>query len=130
MAISKKKLDSYLTAVTIPTQWPQSLVITLPKKGSLQQCNNYRTISLICHPSKVMLRIILKRLRPQAEAIIAEEQVGFKAGWSTTEQIFNLRILCATMNYYINANLIHVIQNLHDKASSAVYLNEDNEDWF
>ena len=28
------------------------------------------------------------------EKIIAEEQVGFRAGRSTTEQIFNLRILC------------------------------------
>ena len=41
-----------------------------------------------------MLKIILNRLRPQAEKIIAEEQAGFRAGRSTTEQIFNLRILC------------------------------------
>ena len=41
-----------------------------------------------------MLKIILSRLKPQAEKIIAEEQAGFKAGRSTTEQIFNLRILC------------------------------------
>ena len=40
-----------------------------------------------------MLKIILKRLKPQAEKIIAEEQAGFRAGKSTTEQIFNLRIL-------------------------------------
>ena len=33
-------------------------------------------------------------LKPQAEKIIAEEQAGFSAGKSTTEQIFNLRILC------------------------------------
>ena len=70
------------------------LVITLPNKDNLQQCQNYRTISLISHPSKVMLKIILNRLKPQAEKIIAEEQAGFKAGRSTTEQIFNLRILC------------------------------------
>ena len=37
---------------------------------------------------------IPKRLKLQAEKIIAEEQAGFKAGRSTTEQIFNLRILC------------------------------------
>ena len=42
-----------------PTPWAQFLVITLPKKGNLQQCQNYRTISLISHPSKVMLKIIL-----------------------------------------------------------------------
>ena len=41
-----------------------------------------------------MLKIILNRLKPQAEKIIAEKQAGFKAGRSTTKQIFNLRILC------------------------------------
>ena len=41
-----------------------------------------------------MLKVILNRLKPQAEKIIAEEQAGFRAGRSTTEQIFNLRILC------------------------------------
>ena len=77
-----------------PTQWTQSLVITLPKKGNLQLCQNYRTISLISHLSKVMLKIMLNRLKPEAEKIIAEEQAGFRPGRSTTEQIFNLRILC------------------------------------
>ena len=74
--------------------WTQSLVITLPKKSNLQQCQNYRTISLISHQSKVMLKIILNRLKPHVEKIITEEQAGFRAGRCTTEQIFNLRILC------------------------------------
>ena len=60
--------------------WTQSLDITLPKKGNLQQCQNYQTVSLISHPSKVMLKIILRRLKPKAEKIIAEEQAGFRAG--------------------------------------------------
>ena len=77
-----------------PTPWTQSLVITLPKKGNLLQCQNYRTISLISHASKVMLKILLNRLTPQAETIKAEEQAGFRAGRSTAEQIFSLRILC------------------------------------
>ena len=50
-----------------PTTWIQSLVIALPKKGNFQLCQNYRTISLISHPSKDMLKIILNRLQPQAE---------------------------------------------------------------
>ena len=41
-----------------------------------------------------MLKIILNRLKPQAEKIVAEEQARFRTGRSTTEQIFNLRILC------------------------------------
>ena len=68
-----------------PTPWTQSFIITLPKKGNLQQCQKYQTVSLISHPSKVMLKTILNRLKPQAEKIIAEEQAGFRAGRSTTE---------------------------------------------
>ena len=60
-----------------PTLWTQSLAITLPKNGNMQQCQNYRTISLNSHPSKVKLTIILNRLKPQAEEIITEEQAGF-----------------------------------------------------
>ena len=41
-----------------------------------------------------MLKILLNRLTPQAETIIAEEQAGFRLGRSTIEQIFSLRILC------------------------------------
>ena len=77
-----------------PTPWTKSLLITLPKKGNLQLCQNCRTISLISHPGKVMLKIILNSLKPEAEKIIAEEEAGFRPGCSTREQIFNLRILC------------------------------------
>ena len=80
-----------------PTPWTQSLIMTLPKKGNLQ-------LSLISHSSKVMLKVILNRLKPQAEEIIAEEQAGFR---STTEQIFNLRILCEKYLQH-QQNLYHV----------------------
>ena len=79
-----------------PPPWTQSLIITLPKKGNLQLCQNYRTISMISHLSKVTLRVHLNRLKPQAEEIIKEEQAGFRAGRSTTEQMFSLRIHCNT----------------------------------
>ena len=90
-----------------PTTWTESLVITLQKKGNLQLCQNYRTISLNSHPRKVMLKIILNRLQPQAEEITAEEQAGFRAGRSTTEQIFNLGILCEKYLQH-QQNLYHV----------------------
>ena len=144
-----------------PTTWTQSLVIRLPKKGNLQLYQNYRTISPISHPSKVILKIILNRLQSQAEEIIAEEQTGFRAGRSTTEQIFNLRIFCekylqhqqnlyhvfidfkkafdrvwyealwATMRIYnIKVSIIWAIENLYDKAQSAVLFNGSIGEWF
>ena len=90
------------------TPWTQFLVITLPKKGNLQQCQNYQTISLISHPSKAMLKIILNRLKLQAEKFIAEEQAGFRAGRSTTELVFSLRILCEKHLQH-KQDLYHVI---------------------
>ena len=90
-----------------PTSWTQSLIITLPKKGNLQQCQNYRTISLISHPSKVMLKILLNRLKPESENIIAEEQAGFRAGRSTIEQIFNLRLVCEKYHQH-QQDLYHI----------------------
>ncbi|WP_419612770.1 hypothetical protein, partial [Thiolapillus sp.] len=47
--------------------------ITLPKKSNLQQSHNDRAISLISHPIKIMLKVILNRLNPKAEKTIAEE---------------------------------------------------------
>ena len=41
-----------------------------------------------------MQKVLLNRLKLQAETIIVEEQAGFRAGRSTTEQIFSLGILC------------------------------------
>ena len=70
------------------------MVITLPKKSKVQQCQKCRAISLISHPNKVMLKIILNRLKPQAKKIIAEEQAGFRARRSTKEHVLNLRFLC------------------------------------
>ena len=37
-----------------PSDWTKSMIISLHKKGSKQKCENYRTISLISHSSKIM----------------------------------------------------------------------------
>ena len=76
-----------------PTQWTQSLVIPIPKKDDIKKCSIYRTLSLICHSSNILLTIIRIRLTPQAEHIISEEQAVFRKGRSTVEQITNIRTL-------------------------------------
>ena len=76
-----------------PTPWTQSLVVTLPKKGNLQQCQNYRTIPSSATHAKSCWRSYWTDWIHR-ENIIAEKRAGFRARRSTTEQIFNLRILC------------------------------------
>ena len=52
-----------------------------------------------------MLKVTLNRLKPQAE-----EQAGFRARRSTTEQIFNLRVLCEKYIQH-QQNLYHVFMD-------------------
>ena len=40
-----------------PQDWKRSVFIPIPKKGNAKECSNYRTITLISHASKVMLKI-------------------------------------------------------------------------
>ena len=47
-------------------------VHTCTREGSLKQCQNHRIISLISHPSKTMLRVILNRLEAKVEEMLAE----------------------------------------------------------
>ena len=51
------------------------------------------TISLISHPSKIMLGVILNQLKAKAEELLAEEQTDFKPGWSTVKPIFSSRVI-------------------------------------
>ena len=105
-----------------PTEWTKSIIITIPKKGNIKLCNNYRTLSLINHASKIMLRVILNRLKPQAEHVLAEEQAGFRKGRSTTEQIFNINLLHQKYNdhqlalYYVFIDFKKAFDRVWQKA--------------
>ena len=45
-----------------PQDWKRSVFTPIPKKGNAKECLNYRTIALISHASKVMLKILQARL--------------------------------------------------------------------
>ena len=45
-----------------PQDWKRSVFIPIPKKGNAKECSNYRTIALILHTSKVILKILQARL--------------------------------------------------------------------
>ena len=46
-----------------PQDWKRSVFIPIPKKGNAKECSNYRTIALISHNSKVMIKILQARLQ-------------------------------------------------------------------
>uniref|UniRef100_W5MT28 Reverse transcriptase domain-containing protein n=1 Tax=Lepisosteus oculatus TaxID=7918 RepID=W5MT28_LEPOC len=74
-----------------PKDWKRSVFILLAKKGDARDCCNYRTITLIPHVSKVLLKIIQQRLCPIIEAELPDSQAGFKRGRGTRDHITHLQ---------------------------------------
>jgi hypothetical protein len=79
-------------------EWPEEftkvVLIPIPKKSNATECGDYRTISLICHASKIMLKILTKRIEYKVQNFISRNQFGFKRGCGTRDAIGVLRMLC------------------------------------
>ena len=76
---------------SVPQDWKKGAIIKLPKKGVLCDCGNWRGITLLSVPGKVLCVILLHRLKEAVDLIMREEQAGFRAQRSCTDQIFVLR---------------------------------------
>ena len=74
-----------------PQDWKRSVFIPIPKKGNAKECSNYRTIALISHTSKVMLKILQARLQLYVNRELPDVQAGFRKGRGTRDQIANIR---------------------------------------
>ena len=56
-----------------------------PKEGNAKERSNYRTIALISHASKVMLKILQARLQQYVKHELPDVQVGFRKGRGTRD---------------------------------------------
>ena len=72
-----------------PQDWKRSVFIPISKKGNAKECSNYRTIALISHTSKVMLKIFQARLQQYVNCELPDVQAGFRKGRRTRNQIAN-----------------------------------------
>ena len=70
-----------------PQDWKRSVFIPIPKKGNAKECSNYRTIALISHASKVMLKILQARLQQYMNRELPDVQAGFRKGRGTRDQL-------------------------------------------
>ena len=61
-----------------------------PKKGNAKECSNYRTVALISHASKVMLKILQARLQRYLNHELPDVQAGFRKGRGTRDQTANI----------------------------------------
>ena len=61
----------------LPPDMSSSIFVTLPKKVKATECSYYRTLSLMSHLFKILLKVILKRNKHKIESVISETQRGF-----------------------------------------------------
>ena len=73
-----------------PQDWKRSVFIPIPKNGNAKECSNYRTIVLISHTSKVMLKILQARLQQYVKRELPDVQAGFRKGRGTRDEIANI----------------------------------------
>ena len=88
-----KVLHSICQQIWKTQQWPQYwkrlVFIPIPNKSNDKKCSNYRTIALISHASKVMLKILQARLQQYVNQGLPDVQDGFRNGRGTRDQVAN-----------------------------------------
>ena len=66
------------------------------ERQNAKECSNYRTIALISHGSKVMLKIFQARLQQYMNRELPDVQAGFRKGRRTRDQKANIRWIMET----------------------------------
>ena len=84
-------MSANLENSAVATGLEKIIFTPIPKKGNAKECSNYRTIALISHVSKVMLKILQARLQQYMNCELPDVQAGFRKGRGTTDQIANIR---------------------------------------
>ena len=77
-----------------PDDFTRAAMIPLLKKNNAVKCTDFRTISLICHASKIMLRVLIKRIEAKAKHLLGRNPFGFRKGYGTRDAIGVMRALC------------------------------------
>ena len=78
--------------------WPEDftkvIMIPLQKKANAVECGDHRTISLISHASKILLKVLTRRIEAKTKDFIGRNQFGFRRGCGTRDAIGVMRVLC------------------------------------
>jgi hypothetical protein len=78
----------------VPSILRDVIITVLHKgKGSKEDCNNYRGISLMAHRGKILEIMILNRLQPALKHVIPINQFGFTTGVGTPDAILISRVV-------------------------------------
>ena len=103
-----------------PQDWKRSVFMPIPKRGYAKECSNYRTIALISHASKVMLKILHARLQQYKNH---ELPVMFKLDLEKAEEQRQREM--GILEY-----LTCLLRNLYADQEASVRTGHGTIDWF
>ncbi|VDO79179.1 unnamed protein product [Schistosoma curassoni] len=75
------------------TDWKERHRIKISKQGDLSKSENYRGITILSIPGKVLNRVLLYRMNASVDAQLRDQQSGFRKDRSCTDQIATLPII-------------------------------------
>jgi len=111
-----KVLHSICQQIWKTQQWPQDW----KKKDNAKECSNYRTIALISHASKLMLKILQARLQQYVNRELRDVQAGFREGRGTTDQIANIRWIMEKAKWLSEEALQIAVKRREVKSSNII----------
>ncbi len=81
---------------SFPKNWNTASIVSIPKKGDLSDCNNYRGISLINVGLKIISKIVTERITKYAfdHNFIRPEQFGFRNHEECISLFVSIREIC------------------------------------
>ena len=133
-----------------PQDWKRSVFIPILKKGNAKDCSNYRTIALISHTNKDILKILQARLQRYMNHELSDVQAGFRKGRGTRDPIANIHSIYFCFIDYVKAldcvdhnklwkipkemrrpdHLTCLLRNLYAGQEATVRTGHGTADWF
>jgi sorting nexin-29 len=93
----------------MPGDWSTAIFCPIYKNGDKTECKNYREISLLSTPYKILAKIVANRLTPYMENTVGDYQCGFRERRSTIDQIFSFRtILEKCYEFSVNLYILFI----------------------
>ena len=80
-------MPAHLENSAVATGLKKLVFIPIPEKSNAKECSNYRTIALISHAIKVMLKILQARLQQYMNCELPDVQGGFRKGKGTRDKL-------------------------------------------
>ena len=73
-----------------PNQWATSMVVPIPKVGKLNEIGNWRPISLLPIPGRLLEKCVHKHILDhlQVNDLLSKAQFGFRPGLGTSDAVF------------------------------------------